>query len=74
MVNFDFPIVNFPYLSSNIPESPELLTPSGTPAFTTFGEFMISHIHCIQYRIGQSIKGLCLGINDFQFGLFVCLD
>ena len=64
---FDFPVVNFPYLSSNIPESPscvvlsqsilnarvKMLTLSGTHDFTPFGEFMISPIHYM-YTICQA--------------------
>ena len=52
----------------------EMVTLSGTPNFTPFGEFMISshslYIHYILLNL--SVLGLCLWINDF--GLFAWIN
>ena len=54
----------------------EILTLSGTPEFTPFGEFMISPIHYIYMYIIYywicSVLGLCLRINDS--GLFAWIS
>ena len=47
----------------------EILTLSGTPDFTPFGEFMMSPIHYIYITEFVSFR-TCLRINDW----FVCLD
>ena len=50
-----------------------MLTLSGTPDFTPFGEFMISPIHYSIYTLQKlSVLGLCLRIDDS--GLFACIS
>ena len=45
---------------------------SEIPAFTLFGDFMISHIHCIYTLLDLSVFGIYVRINDC--GLFACIS
>ena len=50
----------------------DMLTLSGTPDFTPFGEFMISPIHYILLNL--SVVGPMTVVNGLMTGLFACIS